>query len=901
MHCSSSSTKLVLSLAAISFFNSYSTAEITGPNCTGNTCTITNDQTGTIQIQGHNSTNSLTIQKDATLTNTANLISITEKAIHVYGSNTDMLNVTTILNKGTINGKVTVENKGDFTGTIHVNNLSNEGTINGNIYIGIWRGNEGNIIIDNFENTKDIHSPNVNGVFFEGNVQVKNFNNKGTIIGATHASGVKIAQKNDKSVTIENFNNEGTIGSKDSVFGIMMHGSKESKPIITNFNNSGKLLGANKSVFIKNGIIINFNNTGIIDSKHNAIVLQTGSKINTLNNNGTIKAQSHGISFIGSNQDEENIIDQIILEENSNIQAGKNAINVNLIGNKTLAIGSINVKKGAKVHGDKAGIYVGPNQKITGQIVVSGELSGKEADILNEGIIAQNIINTSLNDLSIKNQTDAQIIKGISNTNSAKLDIDNKDQANISKWIINKGLGKLNIKNKDHASITAAIINADLGKLNLINSSSQGISGIITNEDSGELNIINNAKINANILNNADGYLSIENKDDENTDASIKGNISNNAKGILVLNNQKGASILGNISNQDLGVLNLTNQYNANIVGDISNRGLGTLNLTNSSNAKIIGDISNNANGNINLHNKKNATILGAITNEDSGNITLNNTAIIAKGINNTGLGTINITNTGFIGTNDKGYNVFNEGQGNIHITSWTLRTGNDNKLQTLKVGGKSANSVMVENLIVDQSNLNMDELNDINNLVSGVSLNNIKKIKTNGSGEMILSYDALSGKISTDFNLNASIIGASFRALNASYLKRASFIDNILGFNIQSFNPNNNLYTNSNHNYYTHDNIKEHALVILPYFSSQSVELSLNEKSKGHIKGNILAYSTLKESGTYSFYAGYEDTKMNSYYFDVKNRTYYTGIKYFNTLFYTDNNQEVYIKAQAK
>lgn len=229
MHCSSSSTKLVLSLAAISFFNSYNTAEITGPNCTGNTCTITNDQTGTIQIQGHNSTNSLTIQKDATLTNTANLISITEKAIHVYGSNTDMLNVTTILNKGTING---------------------------NIYIGIWRGNEGNIIIDNFENTKDIHSPNVNGVFFEGNVQVKNFNNKGTIIGATHASGVKIAQKNDKSVTIENFNNEGTIGSKDSVFGIMMHGSKESKPIITNFNNSGKLLGANKSVFIKMALLL---------------------------------------------------------------------------------------------------------------------------------------------------------------------------------------------------------------------------------------------------------------------------------------------------------------------------------------------------------------------------------------------------------------------------------------------------------------------------------------------------------------------------------------------------------------------------------------------------------------------------------------------------------------------
>ncbi|QOW63958.1 autotransporter outer membrane beta-barrel domain-containing protein [Campylobacter hepaticus] len=227
----------------------------------------------------------------------------------------------------------------------------------------------------------------------------------------------------------------------------------------------------------------------------------------------------------------------------------------------------------------------------------------------------------------------------------------------------------------------------------------------------------------------------------------------------------------------------------------------------------------------------------------------------------------------------------------------------------------------MVGNLIVDQGNLNMDELNDIKNLVKGVSLNNIKKIKTNGGGEMILNYDALSGKISTDFNLNASIIGASFRSLNASSIKRNAFIDGLMNnmnlsltFNPNHFNLNTNLTFNEDNLYasindyiqsdiqtYTHDNIKEHALVILPYFSSQSVELSLNEKSKGHIKGNILAYSTLKESGTYSFYAGYEDTKMNSYYFDVKNRTYYTGIKYFNTLFYTDNNQEVYIKAQAK
>ena len=93
----------------------------------------------------------------------------------------------------------------------------------------------------------------------------------------------------------------------------------------------------------------------------------------------------------------------------------------------------------------------------------------------------------------------------------------------------------------------------------------------------------------------------------------------------------------------------------------------------------------------------------------------------------------------------------------------------------------------------------------------------------------------------------------------------------------------------------------KEHALFILPYLSSQSVELSLNEESKGHTKGTIIGYSTLKDSGIYGVYAGYEDTKMDSTYFDVNNISYYTGLKYFNTLFTTAKGQEVYIKAQAQ
>ncbi|RQD85328.1 hypothetical protein DZD40_07725, partial [Campylobacter hepaticus] len=189
------------------------------------------------------------------------------------------------------------------------------------------------------------------------------------------------------------------------------------------------------------------------------------------------------------------------------------------------------------------------------------------------------------------------------------------------------------------------------------------------------------------------------------------------------------------------------------------------------------------------------AMIDGSIISKSSSNISIDNkeNATISGGITNSGSGTLMLNNSGSIGMNDKGYNISNEGSGSVNITSWLIKTDSSTKsLQTLKVGGKSANSVMVENLIVDQSNLNMDELNDINNLVSGVSLNNIKKIKTNGGGEMILSYDALSGKISTDFNLNASIIGASFRALNASSIKRNAFIDGLMNnMNLSlTFNP---------------------------------------------------------------------------------------------------------------
>ncbi|ECR3132015.1 autotransporter outer membrane beta-barrel domain-containing protein [Campylobacter jejuni] len=279
------------------------------------------------------------------------------------------------------------------------------------------------------------------------------------------------------------------------------------------------------------------------------------------------------------------------------------------------------------------------------------------------------------------------------------------------------------------------------------------------------------------------------------------------------------------------------------------------------------------------------------------------------------------MSNQGSVGKDENGNTVTNNGSGSVGIKDWVVSTDKETgKLDTVVVGGSGKDNVKVENITVDQSNVNLEELGNINNIISGVNQGNIGNIGTNGGGEISLSYDPLTGKLSTDYHLNASISGATFRSLISTTSRRSTFIDNVMGNSMQTFalasssksqsiamSEKGNLYADasdyikSDLNNGSYGSNKEHSLFILPYTSSQNVELSLNEESKGHTKGTIIGYSTLKDSGIYGVYAGYEDTKMGSTYFDINNRAYYAGLKYFNTLFTTSKGQEVYIKAQGK
>ncbi|BEJ85511.1 hypothetical protein B10525_06440 [Campylobacter jejuni] len=475
---------------------------------------------------------------------------------------------------------------------------------------------------------------------------------------------------------------------------------------------------------------------------------------------------------------------------------------------------------------------------------------------------------------------------------------------------------------KDGATVTATSNQA------ISNSGSGSITGGIT--VSGE-----NTKLEGNIINTGNASIGSDIKIEDG--AKVEGGLVNQGNGSISgsvqvsggssidsITNEGSGSISGSITvdkGSKLDSITNTSTSSTGISGSITNNSDNKLEISNSGN--IGGKIESTGSADMVISNSNGGTISGGISSSGSGNTSISNSqgSTINNGITVSGSAQVEISNQGSVGKDKNGNTVTNNGSGSVGIKDWVVSTDkNTGKLNTVVIGGRRAFNVKVENITVDQSNVDLEELNDINNIISGVNQSNIGNIGTNGGGEISLSYDPITGKLSTDFNLNASISGATFRSLISTTSRRSTFIDNVMGNSMQSFalasssksqsiamSEKGNLYADasdyikSDLNNGSYGSNKEHSLFILPYASSQNVELSLNEESKGHTKGTIIGYSTLKDSGIYGVYAGYEDTKMGSTYFDINNRAYYAGLKYFNTLFTTEKGQEVYIKAQGK
>lgn len=877
------SKKIVLSLATISFLASCANAALNSEIKTydeiskntkarsasvyssrnGTNTTINSLQNGQVTITGNGTTNSLTIGSNGTLGSIGN----NDRIIYAHASNSDTLTLTNLTNNGIINGAVAIQNsKKDFTGTITVNTFENKNQINGQIYMGIWSSSQGTLNIENFNNSGTIAgSSNKGTVFFEGNANIKSFSNNGLISGD---QGVRLS-----GGTINSFNNNGTIsGSSSSIL----------------------VAGGNIKTLVNSGTIISNGN-------HNAnagIKLESGGTIENIINTGTIQSNYTGIV----------------------VTYGK--------------FKDLTVKDGGVVYGKYAGIAVGQWQTLGNLYIDGGKDTKKDGTV--SGIYSDKYgISLETGSSSQKIYlTNGGVIQG--NTNGIRL----INSASLSGDMILSGEGSMvkggsgaaisNESGKISGSITikdGATIGSDSGKA-IENSGSGTVTGGIT--VSGE-----NTKLEGNIINTGNASIGSDIKIENG--AKVEGGLVNQGNGSISGSVQvSGGSSIDSITNTGNGAISgsitvdedskldsITNTSTSDtgISGSITNNSDNKLEISNSGN--IGGKIESTGGADMVISNSNGGTISGGISSSGSGNTSISNSqgSTINNGITVSGSAQVEISNQGSVGKDSNGNTVTNNGSGSVGIKDWVVSTDKETgKLDTVVVGGSGKDNVKVENITVDQSNVNLDELGDINNIISGVNQGNIGNIGTNGGGEISLSYDPLTGKLSTDFNLNASISGATFRSLISTTTRRSTFIDNVMGNSMQSFYLGNssraqrmamsekgNLYADasdyikSDLNNGNYGSNKEHSLFILPYFSSQNVELSLNEESKGHTKGTIIGYSTLKDSGIYGVYAGYEDTKMSSTYFDINNRTYYVGLKYFNILLTTEKGQEVYIKAQGK
>ncbi|ECC1141463.1 autotransporter outer membrane beta-barrel domain-containing protein, partial [Campylobacter jejuni] len=877
------SKKIVLSLAAISFLASCANAALNSEIKTydeiskntkarsasvyssrnGTNTTINSLQNGQVTITGNGTTNSLTIGSNGTLGSIGN----NDRIIYTHASNSDTLTLTNLTNNGIINGAVAIQNsKKDFTGTITVNTFENKNQINGQIYMGIWSSSQGTLNIENFNNSGTIAgSSNKGTVFFEGNTNIKSFSNNGLISGD---QGVRLS-----GGTINSFNNNGTIsGSSSSIL----------------------VAGGNIKTLVNSGTIISNGNR----NTNGGIKLESGGTIENIINTGTIQSNYTGIV----------------------VTYGK--------------FKDLTVKDGGVVYGKYAGIAVGQWQTLGNLYIdggkdtkkdgtVSGIYSNKYGISLETGSSSQKIELTNGGIIQGK-------VNGIKLGNAASLSGEmilsgegSRVEGGSGSGISNES-GKItgSIKVEDGATVTSSSGQA------ISNSGSGSITGGIT--VSGE-----NTKLEGNIINTGNASIGSDIKIENG--AKVEGGLVNQGNGSISGSVQvSGGSSIDSITNTGNGAISgsitvdedskldsITNTSTSDtgISGSITNNSDNKLEISNSGN--IGGKIESTGGADMVISNSNGGTISGGISSSGSGNTSISNSqgSTINNGITVSGSAQVEISNQGSVGKDSNGNTVTNNGSGSVGIKDWVVSTDKETgKLDTVVVGGSGKDNVKVENITVDQSNVNLDELGDINNIISGVNQGNIGNIGTNGGGEISLSYDPLTGKLSTDFNLNASISGATFRSLISTTTRRSTFIDNVMGNSMQSFYLGNssraqrmamsekgNLYADasdyikSDLNNGNYGSNKEHSLFILPYFSSQNVELSLNEESKGHTKGTIIGYSTLKDSGIYGVYAGYEDTKMSSTYFDINNRTYYAGLKYFNTLLTTEKGQEVYIKAQGK
>ncbi|MGM8992971.1 beta strand repeat-containing protein, partial [Campylobacter jejuni] len=825
---------------------------------TGNTLVIESSGTITISNDGQQAVNFQPNSSTSTFLNKGTLIGGNNIASVQLGANgNNGVNIETFDNQGIIgNGSskfgVTVWGGGskDNPKSI-INNFSNSGTIHSNTGESIYFGNAK---ISSFANSGTIKSKQGTGVNISQGTSIENFNNTRTGIIEGKRMGVNVRS------TINTFVNDGLIAATND--GIQINAN------VKTLINKGTIKGDAISIRSLGGTIETLINEGIMDGE-SAGIYMSRSLVKTLTNSGTINQNNSATWSAGIKLENGSIIENII--NTGSIRS--NAFGISVTGGK---FGTLTIKDGGQVYAKYTAIGVGQSQTL-GDLYIDGSSSnGTVSGIYSEehGILLEN--NSRTQKIELKN---GGIIKGkidgIRLTDSASLSGEMILSGEGSRVEGGRGVGILNRSGKITGSITikdGATVTATSNRA-IVNYRSGSITGGIT--VSGE-----NTKLQGNIINTDNASIGSDIKIEGG--AKVEGGLVNQGNGSISGSVQvSGGSSIDSITNEGNGAISgsitvdkdskldsITNTSTSStgISGSITNNSDNKLEISNSGN--IGGKIESTGSADMVISNSNGGTISGGISSSGSGSTSISNSqgSTINNGITVSGSAQVEISNQGSVGKDENGNTVTNNGSGSVGIKDWLVSTDkNTGKLNTVVIGGSGAFNVKVENITVDQSNVDLEELNDINNIISGVNQNNIGNIGTNGSGEISLSYDPITGKLTTDFNLNASISGATFRSLISTTSRRSTFIDNVMGNSMQSFalasssksqsiamSEKGNLYADasdyikSDLNNGSYGSNKEHSLFILPYTSSQNVELSLNEESKGHTKGTIIGYSTL-------------------------------------------------------
>lgn len=819
------------------------------------------------------------------------------------------------------NGKIQAENTGiKLFDKIKVSELVNNADINSNKGAAVSLSS--NSYVTTFINNKNISSTNYQGLNVSGS-KVDKIINYANILGGGGDGGTPPWGKNGmvfNTSSIGSIDNYGTIsGAYGMVFlatsidSIRNYGTMEA----TKTSGSGSVINftpwTHTPSYYEAKEVINY---GKIISANNGISFEPNTRIGKIDNNGLIEVKNNAITDYNDSAFISVEIKEINLNSGSTIKAGNNGIN--FTGNRDISLGSINVKENANLLAEEGnGINFG---KIDDNRVKSLE----ELNI--QGLVQGNVGIYNAGNIGGENSTTAINIDGGSVVSTAS------DNANA---IVNAG----NIKNDISLSNNATLVG------NFINTANSSIEGNINIDNSkldGSLVFSDSAKIQ--------GDISLNNNSSISKDLITSANSSINGR--IDINNSSLDNIISAGSSTINGKINVTNNSKINNInfendailrGDISvNEGSKLTSISTNNNSSIDGDIKISSNAKldkiINKSTNKNA-INGSIINKQNNALEIvnDNNSSINGGIVNEGSSVISITNKGHIGKNDDGFNVSNNKNGSIVIKDWQVNADSSGKLESINIGGNT-NKVYVDKITVNQSGMDITKLDNLSQVINGVDISKIGSIQTAGS-DLELTINPITNKLQAKPEVVKTIASAQVQSLVETTSKRTTFANSLMSNIMQDYTmPTNintqrislkdlenlrfasagNIVSDVSYDYLMRyvgadsaflnqmkldyiSNKKRNSIFILPYHSYQYVDLGAQGVSKGHTTGVIAGYSRASTYGIFGVYAGYEDVRMSTGYYEVNNIAYYAGLKYYNDIYSLSDNSSLYVKTHAK